>query len=397
MSCRDYSVVQKLQTAACTDCRLCVEACPAVAATGQGELSPLVRLDGLRRRLTAQSGLLHRWLGKTKGPDEAPLKKLQNTVFSCTLCGHCQQVCPVGIELKEMWVSLRSDLVKSSGGPNSMARVGDNLNESRNVFDEDNEERADWVEDMRDAPDDGFIRDTADVVYFTGCVSSFFPMVQQIPMAFVQILSAADVNFTLLGEEEWCCGFPLLGAGLKDKFQEFVDHNIDAVRNTGAKKVVFSCPSCYQMWREYYPPDIDIEHATTFLHGLIKENRLPLKTMPLTVTYHDPCDLGRGAHVYEAPRRILESIPGVRFVELEHNREHCRCCGGGGNLEMIDPGLSAQIAKAKIEDVSRSGADIVVSACQQCVRTMTSYARKNKLQIEVMDIIQLVHKALTAS
>jgi heterodisulfide reductase subunit D len=114
----------------------------------------------------------------------------------------------------------------------------------------------------------------------------------------------------------------------------------------------------------------------------------------MTVTYHDPCDLGRGARVYENPREVIRSIPGITFVELPHNREDCRCCGGGGNLEMVDAKLSAEIAKAKIEEILSTGAQAVVTSCQQCVRTMVTYVRRNKISLEVLDITQLIQKAL---
>jgi heterodisulfide reductase subunit D len=114
----------------------------------------------------------------------------------------------------------------------------------------------------------------------------------------------------------------------------------------------------------------------------------------LTVTYHDPCDLGRGSRVFDAPREAIQSIPGIKFVELARNRENCQCCGGGGNLEMIDAGLSAEIAKQKIEEIMHTGAEAVVTSCQQCVRTMTTYVKRNKVSLEVLDITQLIHRAL---
>jgi len=272
--------------------------------------------------------------------------------------------------------------------------IKDNLEESHNVFAEDNEERAEWVEDMRDAPDDGYIKDKAEVVYFTGCVAAYFPLAQKIPIALAEILEMSDVDFTLLGEEEWCCGFPVLGAGLKEMFKGFIDHNVEAVQSREAKEIVFACPSCYQTWHEYYPKDFKIAHASHFLMRLVKENRIPLQELSLTVTYHDPCDLGRGARLFDEPREVIRSIPGVKFVELPSNREHCQCCGGGGNLEMIDAKLSAEIAKRKIQEVLSTGAQVVVTSCQQCVRTMTTYVRRNKVSLEVLDITQLIHRAL---
>jgi heterodisulfide reductase subunit D len=148
------------------------------------------------------------------------------------------------------------------------------------------------------------------------------------------------------------------------------------------------------MWQEHYPHEFEIFHATELFNRLIAENRIPLKELPLTVTYHDPCDLGRGARMFDIPREVIRAIPGVELVELSRNRKNCRCCGGGGNLEMIDPGLCAEIAKQKIDDVMQTGADAVVTACQQCVRTLNTYVRRNKIPLEVMDITELIQRAL---
>jgi heterodisulfide reductase subunit D len=378
---------------ACTNCRMCADVCPAVCASREGNLSALQRMKGLKQILKSRIGLFCKLLRK-KQPSLDQWKDYSDTVFRCTLCGNCQEVCPVGIHLKDLWLSLRQDLFHSKFYPEKVDMIRENLEESHNVFAEDNEERADWVEDMRDAPDHGYIKEKAEVVYFTGCVASYFPLAQKIPIALAEILDVSGVDFTLLGEEEWCCGFPLLGAGSKDMLHWFVDHNVAAVKDKGAKKAIFACPSCYQMWREHYPPDVEIEHATQFLMDLIRAKRVPLKELPLTVTYHDPCDLGRGARVFDEPREVIRSIPGVTFVELPRNRENCRCCGGGGNLEMIDPMLSTEIAKNKIEEVLSTGADVVVTSCQQCVRTMTTYVKRNKVPIEVMDITELVNRAL---
>jgi heterodisulfide reductase subunit D len=393
MANRDYTAGQLFEMDACTKCRMCAQVCPAVAASQDGELSAVWRVGALRAILQGRGGFLQRLFGN-KPPSEEELKHFSDTVFKCTLCANCEEVCPVGIGLKELWVSLRTDLVHSGSYPAKIDMIRKNLAGSHNVFDEDNEERAAWVEDMRNAPDDGLVKDRAEVVYFTGCVAAYFPMAQKIATALAEIMLACGVDFTLMGENEWCCGFPLLGAGLKDQFQEFAEHNMAAVRAKGARKVVFACPSCYQAWREHYPLGIEIAHASEFLLDLLREGRVPMKDTPLTVTYHDPCDLGRGARVFDAPREAIRSIPGVRLIELPRNREDCQCCGGGGNLEMLDAPLSTEIAKRKIEEVISTGAQAVVTSCQQCVRTMNTYVRRNKVAIEVLDLTQLVRKAL---
>jgi heterodisulfide reductase subunit D len=390
---KDFTPLRLLETEACTNCRICAEVCPAVSASGDGKVSAVYRLSRLRTMLKRQRGLLARLLGG-KAPDGKELLSYSDTVFRCTLCANCQEVCPVGIHLKEMWLILRQDLVGKGAFPKKIEMIKGNLAESRNVFAEDNEERADWVEDMRNAPKHGFVKKRADVVYFTGCVAAYFPLAQKIPMALAEILQAAQVDFTLLGGDEWCCGFPLLGAGLMDMFQQFREHNIGAVKAKGASRVIFACPSCFQMWREHYDSGIGISHASQFLEELVRKDLIPFKETRLVVTYHDPCDLGRGARVFDAPREVIRSIPGVRLVELPRNRENCQCCGGGGNLEMIDPQLSAEIARRKIEEVLSTGAQAVVTSCQQCVRTMTTFVKRNKVPLEVMDITQLLQRAL---
>jgi len=393
MANTDYSISQLIQMEACTNCQECAQVCPAVEASQQGDLSALYRIKGLKEILKGRRGIVSRLFGKGR-PIEEKVKEISPTVFRCTLCGNCQEVCPVGIRLKDLWLSMRQDLVHSDAYPKKINMIRENLEESKNVFGEDNEERCEWVEDLDEPPDDLYVRDQAEVVYFTGCVAAYFPLAQKIPLALAEILEVSGVNFTLLGEEEWCCGFPMLGAGLRDMFGEFRDHNLKVVREKGAQKVMFACPSCYQMWREHYPKDIEIVHASQFLLDLVTQGKVPLKQLDITVTYHDPCDLGRGARVFEAPRAAIRSIPGVKFVELPNNRESCQCCGGGGNLEMIDAKLSAEIAKRKIEEVLSTGADAVVTACQQCVRTMTTYVKRNKIPLQVLDITQLIHMAL---
>jgi len=391
-----YSIRQLIEMDACTNCRLCADVCPAAGAAMNGELSAVYRMQGLKRHLKNKAGVFSKLLGR-RPPSAEELKHYADTVFRCTLCSNCEEVCPLGIRLKELWLSLRGDLVREEAYPSKIDMIRTNLAKRRNVFGEDNAERGEWVEDMRKPPADRYVRPRAEVVYITGCVSAYFPLAQKIPIALAEIMDASGVDFTLLGEEEWCCGFPLLGAGLMEMFEDFRAQNLAAVKAKRAATVVFACPSCYQMWREHYRTDLELLSAPEFLLQLVRTGKVPLAELPLTVTYHDPCDLGRGARVFEEPREVIRAVPGVKLVELPRSRENCMCCGGGGNLEMVDPDLAAKIAKTKVDEVLATGAPAVVTSCQQCVRTMLSYVKRNKIQLEVLDIVQLVRKALKSS
>jgi heterodisulfide reductase subunit D len=394
MTRRHYRFSDLLSMEACTGCRLCADICPAVSASGTGRLSAVTRLDHLKKINRKRFGIFQTLRKKDPMLSPENLKKFGETVFGCTLCGRCEETCPVKIPLRHIWISLREDMTDSGSSPAKTGMILENLKESHNVFNENNEERAEWVEDLDDPPDHGYLKKTADVVYFTGCVSSYFPLAQKIPIGIVKIFEALDVDFTLLGEDEWCCGFPLLGAGMGHEAESIISHNMDAVRKRNARTVVFACPSCYQMWREHYPKEFELLHVTEYLDRLFKEKKPDLNTTKLKVTYHDPCDLGRGGGVYDAPRELIKALPGVEFVELPNNRENCVCCGGGGNLEMIDPDLSAKISGSKLDEVLATGADAVVTACQQCVRTMTGHVRRNKLKVRVLDVTELIAEAL---
>jgi len=166
-------------------------------------------------------------------------------------------------------------------------------------------------------------------------------------------------------------------------------------KDSGSTRWSFLVPLAIRTWKEQYDTVIELRHTTEHIRELIRGERLRLKSLgPLRIAYHDSCDLGRHGGVYDAPRKIIQSIPGVTLVELEHNRAGSLCCGGGGNLEMTAPELAGYLAKAKIEEIQQSGADVVVTACQQCVRTIATSARRQRLDLKVMDITELVVRAL---
>lgn len=364
----------------CIKCGLCLASCPVCKELLLEKYSPRGKIQLARYYNQGDLGLSDHY---------------REIFAKCLLCGACSVTCPSGVDLKKVFVSMREQIANKRGLHPTMEALVESLVAHHNISDMDNLERGMWRDFLEDLPDHMYEKERAEVVYFVGCVASFFPSVQAIPENLVQIFDSAEVDFAILGGDEWCCGFPMIGAGVPDKTVELMEHNLEKIKDLGAKRVVFSCPSCYQTWREYYDTDLELFHSTQFIERLIGDGAIPLKETNITVTYHDPCDLGRGSGVYDAPRNILKSIPGLTFVGLEKKRDQSICCGGGGNLEMADSSLSGTVAQKKIEEIQRTGAKTVVTSCQQCVRTIKSRAKGQKIDLNVMDITELVLQAMS--
>ncbi len=367
------------EVAKCSRCGFCLPNCPVYLAEGKESAAPRGR-NAITRAVIE---------GRLEWSPE-----IEKSVFSCLGCGACTAACFPKVQTRDLVFRDRECLVGEGIYPKIADRVAAFLEEKHNISDDDNEERGEWQELMGDLPQGALEKEQAEVVFFVGCVASFFPMAQKIPANMAQILDRCRVDFTVLGGEEWCCGFPLIGAGMPGKVEALMEHNQEKVARVGARSVVFTCPSCYHTWKHLYQADVQMTHASEMLAQMIREGQMRFKEMNLTVTYHDPCDLGRNSGVFDAPREVLKAIPGLKLVELAHNRQLSMCCGGGGNVEMVNPELTARVARMKLDEIAETGAEVVVSACQQCLRTIATRARREKRDLVVKDLTELVLEAM---
>jgi heterodisulfide reductase subunit D len=382
---------QLIEIDACTRCGECLKYCPVYAQKNEEEIDPRGKIQAFKSFIRSQYGLWARIFGPKK-LDEEKLKRFSEMVYRCTLCGVCSVGCPVSIDARNLWFALRETLVEMGYFPRILDQVKSSVLQVHNILGKENVERGGWMESLGEPALQASRKEKAQVAFFVGCVASFFPMVQKIPKALVEILVRTGVDFALLGGEEWCCGFPLIGAGMKKEAEGLIEHNLEQMKEKGVETVVFACPSCYHTWLEDYKANLNVFHSSQFIKRLIDNGKITFREEKVKVTYHDPCDLGRVSGIYESPREVLRSIPGVELVEMENNREECKCCGGGGNLEIVDPELSAALAQEKVKEIQATGADTVITSCQQCVRTILSTTRKKKIPVKAMDVTEFVLK-----
>ncbi len=381
---RALTPAMRLQLDACVSCAECTMWCEAVGPAGADApagVAPSVRVQQLRQ---------------LAGVADGPWHAVAEDPFLCTLCGRCAAVCPEGIDLPSIWKTARAEVAGRGLAPAGLSTARDAVVGEHNVVNYPNIERDLWVDYATYAPADGWRRERADVLYYVGCMTSFSPAAQNIAVTFAEVMEHAGVNFAILGNNEWCCGFPMYVAGMLDELDALRSHNIARLTSLGAKAVVFNCPSCFYSWRKLYaahlPEGVELYHATQFIAKLLAEGRLRPEAGPLTVTYHDPCDLGRNSGVYDEPREVLRQLPGVTLREPEFTRELAHCCGGGGDLEIVKPDLATSICANTLTELRATGADALVVACPQCKRMFQAAARKQAPDFEVVDIIELVHR-----
>ncbi len=361
----------KEQAAICARCGYCKPVCPVYRVRGWESNTPRTKLF-------------------IAGEDSIPKEDISR-IFECTLCGRCNVACQVDINVTRVCTDLRKKY--RSIGPEGVGRLEAALKEKHNVLNQDNTERLRWTRRLKDVE---IKKDGGRIAYFAGCSAALFPALNSIPQSFVKILENVREDYVILGDREWCCGLPLIALGMPDVAEEFIVHNVELINSLGVESVVVTCPGCFKVFKHDYRDiagdliDFEVLHSTEYILGLMDWDKISPKKFESKITYHDPCALGRGGGVFEEPRRILENIPGISFTELYENKRDCNCCGGGGSLMAINPGLSYDITQNKVAEINSIGVDNVVSACQTCKKNIQECARREKASFKALDIVELV-------
>jgi len=390
-----FSKRQLVEIDGCVKCGICADHCVVYKHTKEEHAvsGGIISLYGerLRQRYGFFSSLIDR---------EPPTKEAQELfakyTYTCTLCGRCKEVCPIKINTRGLRISMREDAVREKIAPHSVNIALDAVKKEHNVLNFPNKDRLMWAE-FSDVPEKVYLnKEKANVIYFVGCMTSFSPAISSVAEANLKLLYQIGEDFALLGENEVCCGFPLIVAGLSQEWQWLRDKNIETIKKMEAKTIVFNCASCYHTFKhEYqeYLPGVEFLHNTEYIYQLVSTGKIKFKGIKGKVAYHDPCDLGRGCSVFEPPRNAIKAIPGIEYVELPLNRRYSTCCGGGGDLEMVNSDLVNKITGSLLEEIEKVNVDIITTACGQCKRMIQNAIKSKGSKIKAKDIAELVLEA----
>jgi Fe-S oxidoreductase len=319
--------------------------------------------------------------------------ELKEVVYSCTTCLMCQEICGVRDDGAGPWditVAMREEIADREGPIEAHRPLLEGLKQYNNPWAQPQQERGAWANGL------GLKKLSAGkaaTLLFAGC-SADRTEGRAGAVALAKLMKQAGEDFAVLGERESCCGLYARDLGFRDEYARLQEQNLKTIKRAGVRAIVTACGSCRRIWGEYPKEeleDVKVFHAVEYLEKLVQNGRLPFtKKINKKVTYHDPCHLGRGAGVYDAPRAILRAIPGVELVEMPRNRRWSWCCGGGGGVPEAFPDLAKWNAEDRLREAKECGAELVVTSSALCLR---SFARADN-PLPVHDLLDFVSQGL---
>jgi Fe-S oxidoreductase/nitrate reductase gamma subunit len=415
-SVEHFTWKQLLDGDACTECGRCQAVCPAYAA-GQ-PLSPKKLVMDLRERMSEYPGALWKWqepivqkvpllrrlaLGSGQPAERQLVGEViqDETLWACTTCHACEQECPVFIEQVSDVVAMRRHLALEEGRlPDTLAQALRNVERQGNPWGQPRHQRAAWATGL-DVPLMADVGE-ADVLYWVGCAGSYDPRNQKVSQAMVQILKAAGVDFAILGEEESCNAEWARRAGEEYLYQMQAQQNVETLKQYRFKRVVTQCPHCYNTLRHEYPQfggEWEVVHHSQFIQALMATGQLGLsgKWESRRVTFHDSCYLGRYNQIYDAPRQVLTSLPGLQLSEMQRSRERGFCCGGGGACMWMEHEVGQRINDVRMDQILALGPSLATVACPFCLIMLDEcvVSRNAQDSLALLDISEVVAAALT--
>lgn len=369
--------VKKYQTFYCLDCGVCTGSCPVSRV--QPSFSPRIIVE--KALLELGDELLH-----------------DRELWSCLTCGRCFERCPTNINFPEFMRALREEAFKAGTTPllshHGMLQTIMEL-QTQGIH----QKKTGW------ALEAGKVAEKGDTFFFVGCMPYFDVIFRDIGVdslttsrQVIKILNAAGIE-PVVSDEEACCGHDMLWNGKPEVFQKLAQHNVDLIRRSGAKRVVFNCPEGYYTFKHHYPQyvgelDFELIQFYDMAERLVSEGALKLRNGSGVYTYHDPCRLGRMARIFEGPRNILKQVADSHFVEMERNRENAVCCGTSGWANCSTG--SKQIQVERLKEAAATGADTLITACPKCQIHLSCALSNIDLDLQIKDLTTLIAETMEA-
>ncbi|MCL0050280.1 (Fe-S)-binding protein [Dehalococcoidia bacterium] len=319
-------------------------------------------------------------------------------VWRCATCGACVKRCPRGVEIIDIMRALRKVIAEVGVAkvPDSLRFSVKNISSLGNPQGEVPEKRGDWAKDR----DIKIFSEGTELLYLSCCVPAYDGKIRRIALATTDILKKAGIDFGILGENESCCGESVRKSGSETVFQSLAESNIETFTTNGVERIMVSSPHCYHSFKNEYPEfggKFEVIHSTQYLWELIKEKKIEFnRELKKKVAYSDPCYLGRHNDIYDAPRDVLKSIPGLELMELPDSREQAICCGGGGGRIWMDTPKGERFSDLRLEQALEMGADVLAVACPYCMLNFDDsvLTMSKESLIEIKDVAELVQEAI---
>jgi len=338
--------------------------------------------------------LIQAWLNdEIKNSD-----RFQEILFSCATCANCVEHCVFTFsdDLVNIFTAAREEMVNKGVIPPGVRDYLKNINISGNPYKEPADERGRWADGTPVETYDG-----QEYLFYIGCVGSYDERAKKIARAVGDFLIRAGVSIGILGNRETCDGNEVRALGEMGLFRFLAEQNIALFKGLGVKKIITLDPHAFNAFKQEYPGlggEFETYHYTQILAPLIQSGKIPLKEYRATITYHDPCYLGRHNSEYDSPRKILKSIPGVELIEMDQNRENAFCCGGGGGNFFTDilGGGEDSPNRIRVRQALDTGAQIIAVSCPQCAKMLDDAVKAEELEgkLEVLEVAEIVTRAL---
>ena len=364
----DDSLAEQIRM--CAACpKMCRHVCPTFFAWRSDSPTPHGR-----------AMLLHQEIVGTRDLDERGIEVL----FQCLECSHCLTFCKPEIDIAAIVEQRRKEIVKEGRRPSGLTELAGTIKKHHNPFAEPHESRNEWIESKKSGGKKLF--------YFTGCTAAYRE--KEIASDTIELLETLGFEVSM-SPDEWCCGSPLFRTGDTDAGLELAHHNVEMLNALDVEEIVATCPGCYRVLTQDYPDyDLEINKPVKHISQVLEEqvDNLPVGDFEDSITYHDPCHLGRHCDIYDEPRKVIEKVAAGSLVEMARTRDNAMCCGNGAGLRTLFSEKAKKIGTERIKQAKDTGAKVLITSCPFCKNMLESQSGEDLIVYDLPELVLMAKK-----